>query len=313
MDSYISSDKTICLGNKFRKERKTMKIQTYNIVVGNAVCNARCPYCVSRMTPRQGVGLKVPQINRRNFRIGCMFAKDSNVSTILLTGKGEPTLFPGHITFFLEESRRFGFPFVELQTNGILLFQKREKYEKYLRKWHGLGLTLVAISIAHYESKRNREIFQPKGPCMDLVGLIGYLHEMKLSVRLSCVMFTGGVDSVKEVRNLIAFARDNRVEQLTIRPVEMPKRSEDPRVAAWVANHMLDSRRLKAIRRFLEKNGNKLMELVHGAVVYDVKGQNVCLTNALTIDPFSDEVRQLIFFPDGHLRYDWQYPGAILI
>jgi hypothetical protein len=55
------------------------------------------------------------------------------------------------------------------------------------------------------------------------------------------------------------------------------------------------------------------MELVHGAIVYDLHGQNICLTNALTIEPRSDEIRQLIFFPDGHLRYDWQYKGAIIL
>ena len=26
-----------------------------------------------------------------------------------------------------------------------------------------------------------------------------------------------------------------------------------------------------------------------------------------------DEVRQLIFFPDGHLRYSWVYDGAIIL
>ena len=25
-----------------------------------------------------------------------------------------------------------------------------------------------------------------------------------------------------------------------------------------------------------------------------------------------DAIRQLIFFPDGHVRYDWKYPGAIV-
>jgi hypothetical protein len=52
---------------------------------------------------------------------------------------------------------------------------------------------------------------------------------------------------------------------------------------------------------------------MHGAIVYDYRGQNVCLTDALTIEPETDKIRQLIFFPDGHLRYDWQYKGAILI
>ena len=35
--------------------------------------------------------------------------------------------------------------------------------------------------------------------------------------------------------------------------------------------------------------------------------------DCLTIDPSADDIRQLIFFPDGHLRYDWQYAGALLL
>ena len=38
------------------------------------------------------------------------------------------------------------------------------------------------------------------------------------------------------------------------------------------------------------------MRLVHGAVIYDVNQQNVCLTDSLTIDQQKEEIRQLIFF-----------------
>jgi hypothetical protein len=49
--------------------------------------------------------------------------------------------------------------------------------------------------------------------------------------------------------------------------------------------------------------------------VFDYKGQNVCLSNCLTHEPYTDKsvMRNLIFFPDGHLRYDWEYQGAILL
>jgi hypothetical protein len=46
--------------------------------------------------------------------------------------------------------------------------------------------------------------------------------------------------------------------------------------------------------------------------VYDVDGQNVCLSNCLSNDPQTGDLRNLIFFPDGHVRWDWQYQGAIL-
>ena len=98
-----------------------MKIQTFSIIAGSEACNAHCPFCISKMTPPQGVTLKTPAVNWRNFRIGAQFAKQYGVTTTMITGKGEPTLFPEQITKYLEELRCFNFPFLELQTNGILL------------------------------------------------------------------------------------------------------------------------------------------------------------------------------------------------
>lgn len=290
-----------------------MKIQTYTVCVGSKACNANCPYCVSKMTPSQGIDLSISETNWRNFEIGCGFAKNSGVSTVLFTGKGEPTLFPCQITEFLEHLQAYNFSFIELQTNGMLFLQKKEKYAEHLKKWYDLGLTTIALSIVHYENRKNQETYQPKGPYIDLVELISYLHSIGFSVRLSCMMFKGGIDSAKEVKNLINFARKNKVEQLSVRSIEMPEKSESREVAQWVREHKLNKRQLREIGKFLRKNGTELMRLVHGAIVYDVDGQNICFTNCLTIDPSSEEVRQLIFFPDGHLRYDWQYPGAILL
>ncbi len=73
------------------------------------------------------------------------------------------------------------------------------------------------------------------------------------------------------------------------------------------------SKMTPGLGKFLRKNGAELMRLMHGAIVYDVDGQNICFSTCLTPDPSLKELRQLIFFPDGHLRYDWQYPGAILL
>lgn len=297
-----------------------MKIQTYSVLVGSRACDARCPYCVSKMTPAQGVGLKTPEVNPvlggvnwRNFKVGCRFAQDCGVSTVLLTGKGEPILFPGQITEFLRHLHDYRFPFIELQTNGIRLFQRKREYERYLKTWYKQGLTTVAVSIVHYENEKNGKIFQPNGCYMDLVGLIGHLHSIGFSVRLTTMMYGGGIDCVEEVKRLIEFAKKNRVEQLTIRPIAMPEVSENPEVANWVAGHTVERDALFKIRSWLNGNGTELMRLVHGAIVYDVRGQNICLSNCLTISSSSEEVRQLIFFPDGHLRYDWQYPGAILL
>ncbi len=55
------------------------------------------------------------------------------------------------------------------------------------------------------------------------------------------------------------------------------------------------------------------MSLMHGAKVYDVDGQNVCISDCLTVEPDSDSIRTLIFYSDGRVTYDWQHDGAVLL
>src|SRR5512137_774891 len=136
-----------------------MRIQTFSIVAGSEACNARCPFCVSKMTMSHSLGLKEPEVNWRNFRKACQLAARSGVTTVMLTGKGEPTLFPEQISAYLQALQPFDFPLVELQTNGILLGEQSERGRAHLEAWSQAGLSLVAVSIMHYEPERNREIY----------------------------------------------------------------------------------------------------------------------------------------------------------
>lgn len=286
-----------------------MKIQTFSILAGTTLCNAKCPYCISKMTPKQGVGIEQPVVNWRNFEKACRLAEINNVTTVLITGKGEPTLYPEQISQFLEKLQKFNFPLIELQTNGIIL--AKEEYDSHLKKWYDLGLTMIALSIVHYDQNMNKKIYSERYP--DLKTLIEKLHKIGFSVRLSCTMIKGFIDNPKEVENLIKKSKEWKVEQLSIRKLARPQYSENKQVFNWTKENSITDLDISKIHGFLLKSGIKLMTLQNGAEVYDVDSQNICLTDALTIKPKSDNLRQIIFFPDGHLRYDWQYKGAILI
>ena len=125
-----------------------MRIQTFSIIAGSEACNARCPFCISKMTPPCGVELKQPQVNWRNFGVACELAKQSGVTTAMFTGKGEPTLFPEQISEYLERMAVYEFPLIEMQTNGIRLAEEPEQYKEHLGHWHDDGMTTIAISIA---------------------------------------------------------------------------------------------------------------------------------------------------------------------
>ena len=127
-------------------------VQTYSIIAGSLACNARCPYCIAKMTPAQGLEIKKSEINWRNFDLGANLSKKWGAATALITSKGEATLFPEQITQFMYQLQKHKFPLIELQTNGIEL--TKDFYDCYLKDWYNLGMTTIAISIAHYDPKK---------------------------------------------------------------------------------------------------------------------------------------------------------------
>lgn len=127
-----------------------MKTHTFSVVVGTAACNAKCQYCVSKMTCRAA---KKHNVNWGRFKTACRIveqARDGLVH-VLLTGTGEPTLFPDDITAYLRVLKE-QFPLITLQTNGILL-----DFDQ-LETWRDQGLTQVCISIADTDADRSNEI-----------------------------------------------------------------------------------------------------------------------------------------------------------
>lgn len=284
-----------------------MKIQTLSVVVGTTACNAHCPFCVSKMTPTQGVE-GISNFNPKNLSKAMRFAQNNGVSTMLITGKGEPTLYPEDIDLVIDKGFK-SFPFVELQTNGISLAS--EKLNTWLGKWSVNGLSTIILSVVHYEDQMNKRIYGDNYP--NLKDLIAKLHNIGFSVRLSCIMIKDFIDTPDAVKDLLFFCKQNKVEQLTIRPVTTPDYSDNKEVYEWTKLHYICDQDNCKIERFIRNEGTLLLKLMHGSEVYDYKGQNICISNCLTHSSNTEEIRQLIYFPDAHLRYSWTYEGAILL
>jgi wyosine [tRNA(Phe)-imidazoG37] synthetase (radical SAM superfamily) len=288
-----------------------MKIQTLSIISGGAACNARCPFCISQMT---GKDVSFTPINIINFNKACRLAQINDVTNVIITGKGEPILYPNQITDFLKALKPFNFPIIELQTNAIRFSEQPEKFETYLKEWHKLGLTFIAISIVHYDPEKNRKNYIPyQKSYPDLEKLIIHLHGLGYSVRLTCTLVKGGIDSAAEAKEMIKIAGKWKAEQLTLRKVAAPRKSQNAVVYSWTKAHELSKKDLKGIEEYLSENGTKIASFDYGGAIYDVDGQNVCFTNALTLNNNTESFRQAIYFPDGHIRFDWQYQGAIII
>ena len=149
---------------------------------------------------------------------------------------------------------------------------------------------------------------------IDLPDLIKYLHSFGFSLRLTCVCCKDMMDTIDKVEEFINFAKENKVEQVTLRPVndEFRRKSAEE----WIKENKLTDEQKLNIKEFLEKKGTKLLELERIGTIYDVNGQNVCLSlplNKNTRDTNPENARNLIFFQDGHIRYEWEMEGGILL
>jgi len=291
-----------------------MKFKMFSVIVGSEACIADCQFCVSGEKATKE-NLDDIEINWRNLKIAANLANRSNVDTVMLTSRGEPLLFPNQISEYLRNLKEFKFPFIELQTNGILIAQNKEKYEQYLKNWYDDGLTTIAISVVSNKSEINKKNYMCNGnDYIDLPNLIDYLHELKFSIRLTCICCKDMMDNRDKVKEFIGFARQNKVEQVTLRPVNDEYRRETTKL--WIEENKLTDENKEDIKGYLEENGTKLLEIERIGTVYDVDGQNVLLSMPLTkytrnTDP--ENLRNLIFFQDGHIRYEWEMEGGILL
>ena len=269
-------------------------VLTLTLIAGSRACPNNCQICISKMTPQHGIGGGKPnEICVETLRKARQFALNHNAQNILITGKGEPTKFPVQVSQYLIEFKGYPFDKMELQTEGSNI--ATGDIDDFLKVWKMLGLDVIAISIYHYDPEMNRKMFCAAHQ-YDLVNLIDKLHDMKFRVRLSCVLANGYIDSVGEVGNLIQYAKDRNVMQLSLRRIDIPTDPVDWGIANKAMKYRLMAEKNLEILEFVRK-GALCDVLPHGAEVYEVDGQNVCITTGITKYTGEDDIRQLIYFP----------------
>ena len=124
-------------------------------------------------------------------------------------------------------------------------------------------------------------------------------------------MMKGYIDDLDKVLDFIAHAYEFGFDQVVLRPIAMPNASKDAEAAEWTKPRMMDENELYRIATHFTSRATLIRELVHGGKVYSYKGQNVCLSNCLTMDAESkEEDRQIIWLPNQTLVTDWTYAAA---
>jgi pyruvate-formate lyase-activating enzyme len=283
---------------------------TLSLVAGPDTCNAHCPFCIARMVPSKHVDRKSTPINKPMLGKALEMATAGGSDTVLITGNGEPTIFPDQITTYLEEVSQFeaanGLVLrKELQTNGILLESQSHKYDSHLSRWASLGLQTIAVSVSHYDPKKNREIYTPQKEYINLESLIDRIKSHGIRVRLTVVLMRDFIDNKEEVQKMLEFAKLNEVDEVSLLPVNTPDISYDQEVSDWIATNHLSLEEQQSIQLFIEENSTLLRTFGFGAKVYDFAGQSVCITDCVAKMPEDQGQRRLIYYPKGAISHDW--------
>lgn len=291
-----------------------MKFSMMSVVVGTPACTTLCPFCVSGEKINKE-NKEMEDINIRNLNIALQLAENSGVNTIMLTGRGEPTLFPDKITEYLKEFKKYKIPFKELQTNAMTFGFNYNGYERYLKQWYNLGLTHITISTVSEKSEINKKIYmKDRKEYFDLEDTIKKLHDIGYTVRLTCVATKDWMSTSDDLFDYINFAKKNNVRQVTIRPLNDEYRRSSAQL--WIEKHKLTESDKVNIYNILNDNGTKLMTLDNIGDIFDIDGQNVLFSFPLTMNTRNKDIenmRNLIFFPNGEIRYEWEKEGAVLL
>jgi len=266
-----------------------MRAQNLTISIPNKGCNKNCPYCVSRMT---GDSDSKGPLMSRNVPKVIQLAKASQVTSVLLTGKGEPTLNMEDALLFASQFRAWP---LEIQTNGIDLGLGK------LRDLAINGMDIIAVSVDNVGDKH-------------LPGLFTNIKETDMVSRAT-FNITNKMD-LGTFQDLIELCKKWGVDQMTLRNVVIPNNTGDTKQAEWIRKHTnpkLYAKYRDDMIEACEKEGFLLRTLAHGAKVYDYQGIAVSYSDYCIQDNNSGEdIRSLIFMEDGHCYTSWNSKASIL-
>ena len=255
------------------------------------VCDKNCPYCISAMTGYIEPGLST---FFRNIEKARTLAKAANVSTILLTGKGEPLLNFETTCYILEHFREYP---TEIQTNGLWL----SKHPDIVGFLKGYGLDTIAISVDHLDQMD------------DLEQLIKAIIECNMTCRI-CLNLTDKIPTDLSFKDIFYTIKEFNIHQLLIRNVMIPKKvnyntERAAKAVTWIGKHV-DPKVYKKLYVDFEAMINLENDLVrtlpHGAEVYYLDGIDVSFSDyCIQESNNTKDIRSLIFLEDGHMYTSW--------
>lgn len=263
-----------------------MRAANLTISIPYLGCDKNCPYCISRITgfPKPNTGKLKRNINKVK-----TLARAAQVTNVLITGKGEPTL---NWNFLLDIVEKFQDWPVELQTNGLLL-------NKHLDKVNTLaihGLDVVAISIDKIEQ------------FTDFKELFKRIHNLGMTIRVT-LNVTKMIPRTATFNYLISICKQHKIDQFLLRNIVAPTHAQVSEYTKWIEENTSPEQYDKLVGEMnmcLEKFGMFLRETEFGMKIYDYRGVSITKSDYCIQDSSNgNNIRSLILLDDGHLYTNW--------
>jgi len=271
-----------------------LKAENLTISVPNNGCDKNCPYCVSRMTgyiPADWV-----RMYRQIEKVKTV-AKAAEITSVLFTGKGEPTFGESftNLRVLIQQFKEFP---LELQTNGIAL----NKNFHWLNTLYVDGLDVLAVSIDTDEMMDNykglfnevKRLGMVSRVTVNVTGILGKFHPM------------WWINKCAELE----------INQLTFRRVTVPELNYSKKTADWIAknapNHIY-SDLTESLNRDIKRSGRLIRNLKNGIQIWEVNDVAVATSDyCIQERDEGDNLRSLVFQEDGHLYTGWGSKASIL-
>jgi molybdenum cofactor biosynthesis enzyme MoaA len=188
-----------------------------------------------------------PEIFAERLELAARIAERNGVDTALITGKGEPTLLPISVLARYTKILSNRIPLVELQTNGLF-----KHPEILLPELIRAGMTTLSVSSVHPWSTQLS--LKYLGGIQDLEKLAKYCQDSKkLLFRVTIPMIKECFPSTKEVWDVISWALDLKIPQITFRQISFPPDLEEGHpIRTWIEANAADAKSFKKIIHFEE-------------------------------------------------------------
>jgi len=187
------------------QEWKECRFLTCSVLPVRMACNCHCKFCFSKSSIST---LRQEKTNWQRLPVEDYYkwARDKGATRLVVTGGGEPLLRPQDVLYLVEAGKRF-FNEIACFTNGTFLSRELALRLK------AAGLSYLCYSRHHEDDQRCRELMGVQAPLLDAF----FDAAQPLTIRATCVMARGFVDSKQAVWRYIEALRPYGVRQFTFK------------------------------------------------------------------------------------------------